>query len=281
MPASPSEVATDRFVAQLEEEFEAAKSYKPNEADWFAGRWSGFNKPGRSRNRAPQRAHRDRAKLFDSLGRTLTTVPDDLTRSTRRWPACSMPSARCSRRHRVRLGDRARRWPSAAAVRRLRRAPVGPGFGARHVQPAPRGLGRPDRRAQATCRSHRAARQVRSADSPLSEYGVLGFEYGYAMRRPQDAGAVGSAVRRFRQRRADHDRSVHRRRRSQVAARQRPRAAAAARLRRPGAGTLSRPGSNASCSCARRTTSRSATSPRRRTTSTFCAARCTARSASR
>ena len=33
------------FVAQLEEEFEASKTYKPNQADWFGGRWSGFNKP--------------------------------------------------------------------------------------------------------------------------------------------------------------------------------------------------------------------------------------------
>jgi 2-oxoglutarate dehydrogenase E1 component len=26
-------------------EFEAAKTYKSNDADWFAGRWSGLNKP--------------------------------------------------------------------------------------------------------------------------------------------------------------------------------------------------------------------------------------------
>jgi 2-oxoglutarate dehydrogenase E1 component len=33
------------FNAHLEEHFEAAKTYKPNEADWFGGRWSGFTKP--------------------------------------------------------------------------------------------------------------------------------------------------------------------------------------------------------------------------------------------
>ena len=33
------------FVALLDEEFEAGKSYKPNEADWFGGRWSGLHKP--------------------------------------------------------------------------------------------------------------------------------------------------------------------------------------------------------------------------------------------
>jgi len=31
----------DEFGTLLEEEFEAGKSYKPNEVDWFAGRWSG------------------------------------------------------------------------------------------------------------------------------------------------------------------------------------------------------------------------------------------------
>ena len=50
---------------------------------------------------------------------------------------------------------------------------------------------------------------VRGVDSSLSEYAVLGFEFGYSVGRSADAGDVGGAVRRFRQRRADHDRPVH------------------------------------------------------------------------
>ncbi len=61
----------------------------------------------------------------------------------------------------------------------------------------------------------------RSATARCREFGVLGFEYGYSHRRSADAGAVGSAVRRLRQRRADDHRPVHRRGRSQVAARHR------------------------------------------------------------
>ncbi|MCX7677365.1 MAG: thiamine pyrophosphate-dependent enzyme, partial [Alteraurantiacibacter sp.] len=66
------------FVRVLEAEFEAGKSYKPNEADWFAGRWSGLHKPA-----DPETARRNvdtaiSPKLMESLGRTLTTVPDDL-----------------------------------------------------------------------------------------------------------------------------------------------------------------------------------------------------------
>ena len=54
------------------------------------------------------------------------------------------------------------------------------------------------------------------------------------------AGAVGGAVRRFRQRRADHHRPVHRRERRQVESAFGRGDASAARLRRAGAGTFER-----------------------------------------
>ena len=54
-------------------------------------------------------------------------------------------------------------------------------------------------------------------DSPLSETGVLGFEFGYCLDYPGRAGHLGGAVRRLRQRRAGHHRPVHRRGRGQVA----------------------------------------------------------------
>jgi 2-oxoglutarate dehydrogenase E1 component len=151
------------FRRQLEQEFEAAKSYKANHADWFGGRWSGLHKPA-----DPETARRNvptgiEAKLFDSLGRTLTTVPDTI-QIHKTLAACSMPSVKCS------PAATGFDWATGEAlafgsllVRRLWRAPVGSGFGPRHLQPAPLGLGRPDRRAQIRAAAHRAPRPVRGA----------------------------------------------------------------------------------------------------------------------
>jgi 2-oxoglutarate dehydrogenase E1 component len=59
----------DRFVATLETEFEAAKSYKANHADWFGRRWSGLNQ-----RPIPETARRNVAtgidqKRFDARAR--------------------------------------------------------------------------------------------------------------------------------------------------------------------------------------------------------------------
>ena len=42
VPAAEAQAMWDRFAKTLEDANSAAKSYKPNKADWFEGHWSGF-----------------------------------------------------------------------------------------------------------------------------------------------------------------------------------------------------------------------------------------------
>ena len=100
-------------------------------------------------------------------------------------------------------------------------------------------------------------------------------------RRAEHAGDLGSAVRRLRQRRAGRHRPVHRLRRGQVGPRQRPHADAAARLRRARGPSTRRRGSSDSCSWRPTTTCRSCSRPRPARSSTCCAGRWCACSASR
>ncbi len=56
-----------QYVTRLEGEFEAGASYKPNRADWFAGRWTGLSAPteGEAARRTAETGITP--KLFDSL----------------------------------------------------------------------------------------------------------------------------------------------------------------------------------------------------------------------
>ncbi|MBX9662163.1 2-oxoglutarate dehydrogenase E1 component, partial [Novosphingobium sp.] len=175
----------DRFVATLENEFEAAKSYKANEADWFGGRWSGLNKPA-----DPETARRNVAtgidqKRFDALGRTLTTVPEGLT--------IHKTLARVIEAKRQMFGEgQGFDWATAEALAfgslltegfnvRLSGQDSGRGtFSQRHAV----WVDQTDERKYVplTTLPHG---KFEVHDSPLSEYGVLGFEYGYASADPK------------------------------------------------------------------------------------------------
>ena len=108
-------------------------------------------------------------------------------------------------------------------------------------------------------------------DSLLSEFAAMGFEYGYSVARPGRAGALGGAVRRLLQRRADDHRRVHLLVRAEVGPAVLRRAAAAARLRGPGPGPLVRPHRALPADVRRGQHDGRRTRPRRRRTSTCCA----------
>ena len=173
------------FVAHLEEEFQGSKSYKPNEADWFAGRWSGLSKPADpvgARRNAPTGIDR---KLFDSLGRTLTTVPASLTIHK------TLARVIDAKREMFANGS-GFDWATAEAL--AFGSLLSEGFGVR-LSGQDSGRGTFSQRHAVWVDQTDEHRYVplwsvphgrfEVLDSTLSEFGVLGFEYGYAVADPK------------------------------------------------------------------------------------------------
>ncbi|RHW18335.1 2-oxoglutarate dehydrogenase E1 component [Sphingomonas gilva] len=173
------------FTAHLDGEFEGAKGYKPNKADWFAGRWSGLHMPA-----DPETARRSvdtgiDKKLFDSLGRTLTEVPEGL--------AIHKTLGRIleAKRQMFASGE-GFDWATGEAL--AFGSLLSEGYGVR-LSGQDSGRGTFSQRHaiwidQTDERKYLPLGEVPHGrcevlDSPLSEYGVLGFEYGYAMADPK------------------------------------------------------------------------------------------------
>ncbi|SFG34634.1 2-oxoglutarate dehydrogenase E1 component [Novosphingobium sp. CF614] len=173
------------FNAYLEEQFEAAKTYKSNQADWFGGQWSGFNKPA-----DPETARRNvhtgiEAKLFDSLGRVLTAPPEDLTIHK------TLGRVIDAKREMFKTGE-GFDWATAEALAfgslcsegyavRLSGQDCGRGtFSQRHAV----WVDQNDEHKYVPLSTLPHGR-FEVLDSTLSEYGVLGFEYGYASADPK------------------------------------------------------------------------------------------------
>ena len=177
-----------QYIAHLEEEFAAGKDYKPNKADWFAGRWSGLHMPA-----DPEGARRNIAtgvsdKLFDGLGRTLTTVPDDLEVHKTLRRVIDGRAAMFADKSDKEIFD----WATAESLAfgslvsegyqvRLSGQDSGRGtFSQRHAV----WIDQKDEHRYVPLATVPHGR-FQVLDSPLSEYGVLGFEYGYAMADPK------------------------------------------------------------------------------------------------
>jgi 2-oxoglutarate dehydrogenase E1 component len=174
-----------RFNQVLEQEFEGAKSYKANEADWFHGRWTGLNKPA-----DPETARRNvhtgiEAKLFDSLGRTLTKVPDSVRIHK------TLARVLDAKREMFAKGS-GFDWATAEAL--AFGSLLSEGFGVR-LSGQDSGRGTFSQRHAVWVDQTDEHKYIPLStlphgkfevhDSPLSEYGVLGFEYGYASADPK------------------------------------------------------------------------------------------------
>jgi len=173
------------YVAHLNEEFEAATSYLPNKADWFEGRWSGFGKPAepvlgrRNINTAVSE------ELLRDVGKTLTTVPAGFHIHKTLQRILDAKAAMFD-------SGEGFDWSTAEALAfgtliaekhcvRLSGQDSGRGtFSQRHAVWVDQQTGE----KYIPLDSIEGGRfEVR--DSPLSEFGVLGFEYGYSLADPR------------------------------------------------------------------------------------------------
>ena len=182
------EQTTNSFNALLESEFEAGANYLPNKADWFEGRWQGLGSPGE-----PVDARRNvntaiDVATYDSLTKLLTTVPPGLTvhktlgrilDAKRKmlesgegidWATAEALAigSLCEENHRVRLSGQ----DSGRGT-----------FSQRHAAWIDQTSGEKYIPLRTIEHEGRPLFEVR--DSPLSEFGVLGFEYGYSIADPR------------------------------------------------------------------------------------------------
>jgi 2-oxoglutarate dehydrogenase E1 component len=183
-PGTRERVAGE-FVALLEDEFEAGKNYKANEADWFGGRWAGLNKPA-----DPETARRSvetaiEPKMLESLGRVLTEVPADLEVHK------TLDRVLAAKREMFSTGE-GFDWATGEAL--AFGSLVMEGYGVRlSGQDSGRGTFSQRHAVWVDQSSERKYVPLSTLphgkfevhDSTLSEYGVLGFEYGFAMADPR------------------------------------------------------------------------------------------------
>ncbi|MBV1865906.1 MAG: 2-oxoglutarate dehydrogenase E1 component [Rhodobacteraceae bacterium] len=183
IPEGEIEDTKTAFQAFLSEEFEIGRTYKPNKADWLDGRWSHLDKRGEEYQRGETAVD---ANILAEVGASLSTVPEDYN----------------THRTITRLLDTKKKmfetgqgvdWATAEAL----------AFGTLLVEGYPVRLSGQDctrgtfsqRHSgiidQKTEERYLPLNHIREKqakydviDSMLSEYAVLGYEYGYTLAEP-------------------------------------------------------------------------------------------------
>lgn len=169
--------------AQLENEFEAAESYKPNKADWLDGRWSGIGLAEEGPRRGKTGVD---LAILRQLGERITTLPEDLKahRTIKRIFE--------ARGEAIRSG-RGIDWATAESLAFA--TLLNEGFPVRlSGQDSERGtfsqrhavIVDQETEEQYTPLNNIGDGQARFEviNSMLSEFAVLGFEYGYSLAEP-------------------------------------------------------------------------------------------------
>ncbi|MGC9370463.1 MAG: 2-oxoglutarate dehydrogenase E1 component [Paracoccaceae bacterium] len=171
------------FQAHLNEEFEAGKDYKPNKADWLDGRWSHLNREGEEYQRGETAI---KPETLAEVGAALTRVPEG-------FPVHKTVSRLLDTKKQMFDTGKGFDWATAEAL----------AFGSLLTEGYPVRLAGQDSTRGTFSQRHSALinqdteeryyplNHIREGqaryeviDSMLSEYAVLGFEYGYSLAEP-------------------------------------------------------------------------------------------------
>ena len=171
------------FQAHLSEEFEAGKEYRPNKADWLDGKWSHLDKQKQKYQRGKTAISK---KTMEEVGRALSTAPED-------YPLHKTVGRLLEAKKAMFDSGAGFDWATAEAL----------AFGSLLTEGYPVRLAGQDSTRGTFSQRHSGLvnqnteeryyplnniksgqAQYEVIDSMLSEYAVLGFEYGYSMAEP-------------------------------------------------------------------------------------------------
>ncbi len=182
--AEESEKIAQDFLKRLDDDFEAAKSYRPNKADWLEGVWKGFAVASGEDRRGTTAVE---LPLLKEVGAALTRVPQGFNVNRK------IVRQLDAKRETIEKGEGID-WTTAEALAfgtllaegacvRLSGQDSGRGtFSQRHAVLFDQET---EERYIPLNHIRGGQAQFEVIDSPLSEAAVLGFEYGYSLADPR------------------------------------------------------------------------------------------------
>ena len=171
------------FQSFLNDEFDAGKNYKPNKADWLDGRWAHLDRNKDDYQRGQTAISED---TFDKVGAALSKLPND-------FPVHKTISRLLDNKNKMFSDGTGLDWATAEAL----------AFGSLLTEGFPVRLSGQDATRGTFSQRHsgiinqssedryyplnhitKEQAEFEAIDSMLSEYAVLGFEYGYSLSEP-------------------------------------------------------------------------------------------------
>jgi 2-oxoglutarate dehydrogenase E1 component len=187
VPAAESKAMWDEFAKTLEDANAAAKSYKPNKADWLEGHWAGFHPVDQQEVELTEEATAVPAPTLREIGAALTHVPDGFALNPKIMRQLE------AKAQAIETGDGID-WATGEAL----------AFGSLLLEGSRIRLSGEDTQRGTFSQRHAvlidqtnqneytplnnispAQAKIEIYNSLLSEAGVLGFEYGYSLADPR------------------------------------------------------------------------------------------------